>query len=44
LAVVEQHGRLDVTGALLLPSLRIQHLTKFKIAAKAESTIGKKVR
>jgi hypothetical protein len=39
-----QRGRRHITGALLLPSLCIQHISKFKMAARAESTIDKKVR
>jgi hypothetical protein len=35
------HGRHDVTRAVLLPSLRERSLTKYKVAASAERTIGK---
>jgi hypothetical protein len=43
LVKVGQHGRHDVTSALLLPSLRIHDPTKYKMARRGESTIGKKV-
>jgi hypothetical protein len=33
----------DVTEALLLPSLRVHPSTKYKMASRGESTIGKKV-
>jgi hypothetical protein len=37
------HGRRDVTKALLLPFLRSLNVTRYKMAASAESTISKKV-
>jgi hypothetical protein len=38
-----QHGRRDVTNALLLPSLRRHSLTKYKMATSSEATNSKTV-